>query len=123
MDLTKLAVLKDLFEVERKTDYWAATYCPFADILSALRGPDDGDAMKKEATTAVIRREFFKRVGYNSAEIADMQWDFHMAIHEDEEILRDWRLHNMGDPETDHFLRHAKNAFQVLGLKWDQVNP
>lgn len=82
-------------------DLWA--------VLSALRGPDNGDWKLKVATTAVIRHKL-------GLEKSNGQF----VVMEDTELAVDYRK-NLGD-DNSHFVSHAQRAFKALGLKWDALN-
>ena len=77
------------------------------DILTALRGPDNYDHDLKKATTGLVRKAVFGSI------------DLPMAIvtPRDFAVYVDKRTHSSG-----HFSNHAENAFNALGLKWDEVN-
>lgn len=86
------------------------------DVMTALRGPDHiagGETRyaDKSATTAVIR---YKLVGIDTEarNYADIFNDSSNSA-----IRR--RSMNTVD---DHFTRHAKKAFDALGLEWAVVN-
>jgi hypothetical protein len=83
------------------TDLWS--------ILTALRGPDDGDAEAKVATTGVIRNH----LGLNT-EI----WRF--VVCKDKQTYAE--LRQKCEFTSSHFFSHARIAFQALGLKWNEVN-
>lgn len=80
-------------------------------ILTALRGPDNGDPALKSATTEVIRfavfgRDTMNEVGAAASPDCEMKAAYRRTL-------------NAG---SDHFQEHARSAFRVLGLKWDKVN-
>ena len=80
------------------------------DVLSALRGPDNGPAGSKSATTMVIRHAVF---GMNS------KVERYADVASDDAGRRDFRITmNM----LNHFEEHVRWAFQSLGLKWDEIN-
>lgn len=79
-------------------------------LLTALRGPDDGNLHIKTATTAIIRQEIF---GKNIAVYVPAQ------TNGDDGLSLKIRIQNAG---YSHFNGHAKEAFEVLGLKWDELN-
>jgi hypothetical protein len=101
----------------------------FWSIVSALRGPDMNNFVLyrlseiekisvetlKYATTGVIR--------YNSG-IAKSNSGGCIS-HTDTKEYADIRskLNNYPKDIPVHFISHAKGAFNVLGLKWDEVNP
>lgn len=83
--------------------------------LSALRGPDaHGDVARaiKFATTAVIRA----KLGITSV---------HLHINKDSAVHLETRLQLDGRLERAidrHFVYHAEQAFEALGLYWNEVN-
>ena len=79
------------------------------DVLTALRGPDDGDYGLKEATTAIIRTRFlgYPYLFYVPAQFATADWN---------PKVREAAVGSC------HFLKHAQRAFSTLGLKWDEAN-
>lgn len=80
-------------------------------ILTALRGPDDGDGSLKKATTAVIRHH----IGVHAANLGGA------VANPDSETLALFRR-NFAFGSYNHFIFHAKLAFIALGLKWGAVN-
>ncbi|MFI5355197.1 MAG: hypothetical protein ACHQX0_06260 [Desulfobaccales bacterium] len=98
------------------------------DILSALRGPDDGNEDLKVATTAVIRYTVFgpglRDMGMvclpdSGASLRTRQSfnEFGQAFDKDGQVINPNRFENI------HFFGHARRAFKALGLDWDRVNP
>lgn len=92
-------------------------------ILTALRGPDDGEYKErtklKNATTAVIRYTLLKRVRKLSIEDLNniQNWWLSCSFDKEEYVeLRKTLNHN-------HFCTHCRNAFDFLGLRWDELNP
>jgi hypothetical protein len=83
------------------------------DVLSALRGPDYEESVDKDATTAVIREAFL------GPKTQVFPADF--AVDSAERAER--RDDMVSGSESYHFLSHARNAFDALGLKWFEVNP
>jgi len=79
-------------------------------ILSALRGPDhEGSYDTKLVTTAIIRSRLLgKDVGRNTG----------VVFNSSDTHAEDRRSLSM----SIHFLRHARYAFDALGLKWDENN-
>lgn len=98
------------------------------DLLTALRGPDFRDTIDclgyfqvKESTTAVIRYAIggSSKSGYiclpdtiAKVEIRRMLRDYFQKIHSTD----------LGWEGKFHFVKHAMKAFEVLGLKWDELN-
>ncbi len=84
------------------------------DVLSALRGPDSEVTSEKTATTCIIRAACFPKTfgkGMRSIAIpASMGYD---------EVDHERKRATM---TGHHFRSHAKKAFDVLGLSWDNVN-
>lgn len=89
----------------------------FWDVLSALRGPDSicrnlsTIGPLKSATTAVIRDTVVGSSRYLNR-IVDLSSDSELHVS-----VRQQKF-----PEEWHFLSHAKQAFEALGLKWDELN-
>lgn len=81
------------------------------DVLSALRGPDNEDRRQKDCTTAVIRYKLF-----GSLKPANQGF---LVIKKDSSARCNMRK-NLNFPP--HFYRHAANAFNALGMKWNKVN-
>lgn len=79
------------------------------DILSALRGPDDGNSDAKDAATAVIRWYVFKRTDIPGG----------MIINQDTPEYASYRI---SSARSYHFSRHVSAAFAALGLKLYEVN-
>lgn len=86
------------------------SYCLWH-VLSALRGPDDGDDYIKRATTAVIRQA----IGMKNDTVPAL-------VREDSSTSKTKRV-EMDDGSYNHFKCHAISAFRALGLDWDRVNP
>lgn len=84
----------------------------YADVLSALRGPDNQNYKAKLATTCIIRRAFLgdehRKSHQNNWEVGD----------QDSEVL----LKTRKSLKESHFSRHAAFAFDALGLYWNDVN-
>lgn len=86
-------------------------------VVTALRGPDNGDEDLKRATTEVIRWKLLgkptDRLHFSGSYLAP-----------DSGVGLQRRTHySLGEFEASHhFLRHAQWAFKALGLKWDEVN-
>src|SRR5271170_6672284 len=87
------------------------------DILTALRGPDNGEQALKVATTGLIRAATLGYIaGQRLQEFAttvtfadNIQ---HMQIRESQRR----------DSDNFHFLAHARGAFRALGLRWNDDN-
>lgn len=78
-------------------------------VLTALRGPDTGDEKLKAATTAVIRGKVF---GGSISEQADTSSDSERHT-----------MYRLQIPNGyDHFIAHARDAFNTLGMNWDYTN-
>jgi hypothetical protein len=77
------------------------------DVLTALRGPDDGDHSLKQRTTCVIRTEAFPRTSERSfnvgAEFSGGLIPFRAGCHQAKDF-------------ASHFTSHATHAAQALGL-------
>lgn len=103
------------------------------DVLSALRGPDEAEIRGfyaydvKEATTTVIRDAVLggstSEAGLAVWEYASIDRDFSGAKDRRTTIMPEYALPPGVDKRPHHFLGHARNAFDALGLKWDEVNP
>ena len=81
-------------------------------VLSALRGPDFTETFPyktKKAITGVLRHQ----IGLIPLSIAFVN-ELDCKEYSDD---RQQQRHN-----DDHFYYHAKEAFNVLGLKWGEVN-
>lgn len=97
--------------------------CKLWDILTALRGPDNGRDDVKNATTAIIRAAVFgAEAGTQLAERAFVKF-------QDETEYVEMRTHLTDSLEKDklvdtqyHFYDHAIQAFRALGLSWLQSN-
>lgn len=74
-------------------------------ILVALRGPDSKNKALKEATTNVIRYHLFGSTVVNGTTIRS-----NADSYTREQVRRNAR--------QDHFVKHAKKAFEALGLPW-----
>lgn len=83
------------------------------DILTGLRGPDDGSFDSKDATTSVIRGTVFSKQAMRQTGAA--------MLHPDEESDYHTKA-RVGRMNQTHFVQHAKNAFKALGLNWDSSN-
>jgi hypothetical protein len=83
-------------------------------VLTALRGPDFGGPVyrneTKRATTAVIRHRL---LGFNLLQ-GFTERDLESSVR---------RRRRMSRSGMGHFGLHAMEAFEVLGLKWDYLNP
>lgn len=97
-------------------------------VLTALRGPDEetireeSGYMVKAVTTGVIRGRV---LGLSCDAVRAYASVFADSAREAREIrlkvMPEWFLR--GDyKRTHHFLVHARNAFDALGLKWDENN-
>lgn len=76
-------------------------------VLTALRGPDSGDGVLKEATTAVIRYHLFGKLGPLCVSVPDSAAS-----------ARFRRVNSC----NDHFGFHVKDAFEALDLNWGRIN-
>jgi hypothetical protein len=102
-----------IVESDPKTakDLWA--------ILTALRGPDNGDNKSKDLTTALIR-----------AKVVPLASDCVGAICHDHDLWEDAGKRRVDAIELSynqingipHFFTHAKWAFEALNLKWNTNN-
>jgi hypothetical protein len=81
-------------------------------VLTALRGPDNGDTALKSQTTARIRSKAFPRCAARYESAAHQRASFYRG--EPTEIVVD--LANNGHFDS-HFVSHAESAAKVLGLK------
>ena len=105
-----LAMVRNFFNDETihsvdKKEVW--------DILSALRGPDEGvkdRELLKSATTFLVRSAVL-----GEKEASKWSWP---AVKDDTEALRDIRVR----AQRMHFLSHAIEAFSALDLMWSGVN-
>lgn len=83
------------------------------DVLSALRGPDmNAESGVKDATTCIIRAAALpKTYGKGKTSVcipASIGYDSPEGLAKRQGM--DW----------SHFRRHARKAFDVLGLSWDE---
>lgn len=76
------------------------------DILTALRGPDNGDASIKKTTTAVLRTMTFLKEGEGAK-----PYDLTLRIADFAPFTTPF---NHGVYEEDHFTIHAVRAFRAL---------
>lgn len=98
-----VAVKKLLADGYKGQDLW--------NILTALRGPDNGDNLLKEATTAVLRHKLWLD-----------EWSIGLfASNPDEQALLEIRK-QIDVGENSHFTRHIMAAFKSIGLNWNGVN-
>lgn len=81
------------------------------DVLTALRGPDSGEYRIKIATTCVIRHTL---MGHNQL--------FGYDINPDSDSLASIRISLNEEGGLNHFVLHAKRAFEALGLTWTIAN-
>lgn len=100
-------------------------------VLTALRGPDLEDVGKlnmravKHATTGVIR---WHVLGPNAGRFvnddeAGVQHEKYGCLYgPDSAAHLEVRKSLAGKSNLFHFFRHARDAFEALGLKWDAVN-
>ncbi len=88
------------------------------DVVSALRGPDNGLWDLKDATTNVIRYTLgFRQTTLHRGVTLEAQNVF--CCNPDSEIFVEIRKNiNL----FGHFESHCKKAFDALGLKWTEVN-
>jgi hypothetical protein len=107
-----------LQSLRRQSDLWR--------LMTALRGPDytEMDYLVteeiKSSTTGVIRYAFLK-LGDPSI-YDDGRSDIYGAIiNPDSQAACDMRIKLARN--ANHFINHARSAFLILGLKWDEVNP
>lgn len=84
----------------------------YADVLSALRGPDNCNQTGKWATTCLIRRAFLGDHYYESNQNG---WEI---IDQDNKV----HLKTRKNLKESHFSRHAQFAFDALELDWNDVN-
>lgn len=114
-------------ENSEDSELWSDSYELWI-ILTALRGPDLRghyfDAPHaithhdiKKATTGVIRYAALGQAPILAGAGANDDSKELAAIRRIPMILNP-----RGDPGLIHFLDHAKAAFDVLGLKWNEVN-
>jgi hypothetical protein len=92
------------------------------EVLTALRGPDGPeDEAAKRVTTAVIRHKALPRTSSKSVvytpkeRYAETTGAVSQADQEEGPAIRQVL-------RSTHFSEHARNAFAVLGLKWEEVN-
>jgi hypothetical protein len=104
---TKKSILEDLrtFFINNGDDAGADKLW---DIISALRGPDDGNHDLKYATTEVIRYHVTGKSYYANVS-ADNDGK---AKYRDELVINQY----------DHFIQHAMKAFRSLNLNWRTNN-
>lgn len=86
------------------------------DVLSALRGPDDGNNLLKEATVAVVRGRVLPRGPRGAKLVGPMG----VMANPDTPALARRRRDRVG--MHGHFLVHARAAFTALGLSWERTN-
>ncbi len=87
-------------------------------VLSALRGPDSESIDAKEASTSVIRHAIGLTDTGNLIINPDGEGKLAMRTDLDEGGWTKLRANT-----SFHFTHHTRQAFEVLGLKWDEVNP
>ena len=103
------SIIKQIAQIANTSDGW--------DVLSALRGPD---AQPEElginvATTGVIRH----KLGINNwAIVAGADTPSSLSVRTKLNYSDSLEYKAVGS----HFIRHAKLAFVILGLKWNEVN-
>lgn len=104
MNEALLIAIRNELEEWRGEDLW--------NVLSALRGPDAEDNHElKLATTGVIRYHFLGKTR-GSMHGSTVLPDTEEAAKLRRQYTNVW----------SHFISHAKDAFEALGLKWDEVN-
>jgi hypothetical protein len=87
-------------------------------VVTALRGPDNGNDTAKKATTCVIRHT----LGFKNE--VENDW-IPFVVNPDEEAnvsVREYLTHTRLFEEQGHFYSHVKSAFVALNLEWDKVN-
>lgn len=95
------AIIMEIRGILRKGDEVSSALW---DVLSAVRGPDDGSLSVKECTTAVIRWRLFG----NSCRARGAAWKDSPSLKKGrEKIYRD-----LGG--GSHFVHHVKDAFSAL---------
>lgn len=112
-ELNRIVMFLNTSNVNQTRKLWA--------VLTALRGPDNEHVGQKYSTTAVIRHAAGLRPGVagviveaDNEERANERVAFfpvHMMAHDNFKLVR-W----------EHFSRHAKMAFDALGLSWTTNN-
>lgn len=101
------------------------------DVLSALRGPDNGSGKLKTATTAVIRSSFFGKharacfphVGAHVDPGTGFVAVLGVQVSRDTVASVGHRVGLSANEYGSHFVHHAEKAFGALGLGWDRRNP
>jgi hypothetical protein len=84
-------------------------------ILTALRGPDDGDFVLKNCTTAILR----DAVGFRNDKSYDTNADNPKRAKFRAEVFHKWEA---GDNDNSHFLSHIKTGFRAVGLNLHRNN-
>lgn len=83
-----------------------------ANVLSAVRGPDNGDPELKKAWALPVRRSLYGRFAkYVSVPYIDADTDAEVKV----------RMRPYGD-DSGHFTDHADIAFNALGLSVPERN-
>ena len=81
------------------------------DVLTALRGPDDGSESLKDATTAVIRWHVFGKTVVPGEPIINQDCEFFAQLRKSGKTAL-----------LLHFWNHVWSAFDALGLSMTEVN-
>lgn len=87
-------------------------------LISSLRGPDSGEERLKEISTSLIRQKVVPNCSLLGA--ITVERDLANAAIDRIRYWNQWL--NENDRTNLHFMVHAKNAFEDLGLKWDKQN-
>ena len=85
-------------------------------ILTALRGPDSGSILEKDATTSVLRAAAFPKTARLSHSEGGRVW---ASMSNDAQHRANTRSKL---PYSEHFHTHIRQAFVALNLKWCEVN-
>jgi hypothetical protein len=97
-----------------------------AQILAALRGPDDRHEELKYATTAIIRAKAFPKLykqGHLNEGFCKYRCNEAIGWVQNEDTPRYLEIRNKYYfLNAHHFLTHAVSAFLALGLEWKKVN-
>lgn len=94
------------------------------DVLSALRGPDNGSATEKTPTTCVLRGKAFpKTLTRSMSNFQENIGGTHGALYErDRPGFAEDRRKIFYDYRKGHFEQHTRRAFLALGLSWETSN-
>jgi hypothetical protein len=104
--ITSDQMLKLLYEFFNREDGSHDDRLKLWAILTAFRGPDNGDETLKEATTSLIRERVIGFKGMKQLNCSHSTGD-NAKLAELRSLM-----------SFSHFERHARHAFDRLGLLW-----